>query len=147
MSTQLTEKQEKRIWSFASEQTVLNFATSVDDVPWCASCFYVFNDQNKLLVFKSDKETRHIEEALRNDQVAGTILPNKFKPTQVIGIQFQGKMIVSNEELLAHAKKLYYQKYPYAKVMAGDIWVVELTYVKFTDNQLGFGKKLIWKRD
>jgi uncharacterized protein YhbP (UPF0306 family) len=27
------------------------------------------------------------------------------------------------------------------------VWIVEITYTKFTDNRLGFGKKLVWEKD
>ncbi len=32
-------------------------------------------------------------------------------------------------------------------LMETNLWIVELTYIKMTDNRLGFGKKLIWKKD
>jgi len=28
-----------------------------------------------------------------------------------------------------------------------NLWQLDVTYFKFTDNRLGFGKKLIWKRN
>jgi uncharacterized protein YhbP (UPF0306 family) len=30
-------------------------------------------------------------------------------------------------------------------LMDTHLWVVKLTYIKMTDNRLGFGKKLIWE--
>lgn len=143
---QLTAKEEKHIWSFISDQTVLNLATSAGDEPWCASCFFAFEETNKLLVFKSDKESRHIKEALKQGLVAGSILPDKLKVGKVRGVQYQGRM-AEDEVLFVAAKKRYYEKYPYAKVIPGDIWVIALSLVKLTDNTLGFGKKLIWHRE
>ena len=70
---QATEKGLKRIWSFVNNQTVLNIATSIDDVPYCASCFYVFDENRKLLAFKSNKDSRHIKEVLQQKNVAGTV--------------------------------------------------------------------------
>ena len=29
-------------------------------------------------------------------------------------------------------------------LMKTTLWVVDLSFLKFTDNRLGFGKKLIW---
>ena len=147
MSTQkLSTKDNKKIWPFVSKQTVLNFATSAKDIPWCASCFYAFDEENKYLIFKTDNQSRHMQEALKQGFVAGTVLPDKLKTGIVKGIQFQGKMIVEDKKSLKQAKKVYYRKFPYAKVMAGDIAVIKLTLVKLTDNKLGFGKRLIWER-
>ncbi len=145
-SNQVTPKEEGRIWSFANKQTVLNIATYSDGESWSASCFFAFEKTHKLLVFKSDKDSRHIREALAQRRVAGTILPDKLKVGKVKGIQFQGRMLLDDGEILAAAEKKYYKKYPYAKVVPGDIWMIELSLVKLTDNSLGFGRKLIWER-
>lgn len=100
----------------------------------------------KTLVFKTDNDSRHMQEALNQEFVAGTVLPDKQKTGVVKGIQFQGKMVTEDESILERAKKKYYKKFPFAKVMEGEIAVVELTLVKLTDNKLGFGKKLLWER-
>lgn len=142
----LTEKEQKRIWSFVKSQTVLNFATSENDIPWCASCYYALEKEFKLLVFKTDMDSRHMKEAMKQLWVAGTVLPDKQKKGIVIGIQFQGKMVVEDEEKIKKATKRYYKKFPFAKAMDGDIAVVELTHVKLTDNKLGFGKRLVWEK-
>ena len=31
-------------------------------------------------------------------------------------------------------------------LMETRLWIVRLTYIKMTDNRLGFGRKLIWTR-
>ena len=150
MSTQkkpLTEKEQKRIWSFVKDQTVLNFATSENDVPWCASCYFALEKDLKLLVFKTDLDSRHMKEALKQSWVAGTILPDKQKKGIVIGIQFQGKIVTGDEEKIQKATKRYYKKFPFARAMDGEMAVVELTLVKLTDNKLGFGKRLVWERE
>lgn len=148
MSIQLATKENlKRIWSFLSNQTVLNIATSINDVPYCASCFYVFDEKNKLLAFKSKKDSRHIKEVLQQKNVAGTVLPDKLKLGTVKGIQFQGKLIFPNEKTSSAIKGIYYSKFPYAMAVPGDIWIIELSFIKLTDNQLGFGKKLVWSKD
>ena len=35
-------------------------------------------------------------------------------------------------------------RFPFAALAELTLWVVEISYMKFTDNTLGFGKKLIW---
>ena len=38
------------------------------------------------------------------------------------------------------------KKFPLAGIFRGDIWVIELSHIKFTDNTLVFGKKMLWER-
>ena len=144
---QLSEKEQKRIWKFVKGQTVLNFATSENDIPWCASCYYAFEKEYRLLVFKTDMESRHMQEALKQALVAGTILPDRQKKGIVIGVQYQGKVVTDDQKKTKKATRRYYKKFPFAKAMDGNIVVVELTLVKLTDNKLGFGKRLIWERN
>ena len=42
------------------------------------------------------------------------------------------------------ARKTYIRRFPFAALAELTLWVVEISYMKFTDNTLGFGKKLIW---
>ena len=39
------------------------------------------------------------------------------------------------------------KKFPIAMLMETTLWVVSLTYLKMTDNKLGFGKKMIWSEE
>ena len=50
------------------------------------------------------------------------------------------------EQLLKKCRKKYLKRFPYAVLMKTQLWIVELTFVKFTDNRLGFGKKIIWEK-
>ncbi len=134
------------IVSFLKKNKNLTFATSVDDKPYCAHCFYAFDKERKLLVFMSDKETNHIKEAKKNKYVAGTVAPDKLVVAKIQGIQFRGNFIQPGSENIEHFKKTYYTKYPFARAMPGDFWGVELTFIKMTDNTLGFGKKIEWKK-
>lgn len=137
---------DKKISAFIKAQTALTIATAVDSIPYCATCFYAYLEEENLLVFKSDAETRHISDALINNNVAGSILVDKTEIGKIKGIQFNGTFLSPKDAPLKDAQKAYYFKYPYAAAMKGDLWVIELTSVKFTDNTLGFGKKLIWEK-
>lgn len=136
---------DEKIQFFLDGQKNLSFCTAVDNTPHCASCFYSYVSEGNFIVFKSDKNTMHIINALINDKVAGTILPDVDKVGTIRGIQFSGKFIVPEGGLLVNAKKKYYGKYPFALAMGGDLWAIELQFVKMTDNTLGFGKKTIWE--
>ncbi|MDD5509104.1 MAG: hypothetical protein PHD25_12400, partial [Bacteroidales bacterium] len=49
--------------------------------------------------------------------------------------------VTSHESRVAYLKR-----FPYAIATKLDLWVLELEYVKMTDNRLGFGKKIEWRR-
>ena len=138
---------DKRICSFLSAHTNLTLAISENNQPYCANCFYSFAENKNLLIFKSNLDTTHISIALRNDKVAGTIIPDSLDKTRIQGVQFIGKISQAKGDNLTTAKKSYYKKYPFAIAFAGELWTIELHSIKFTDNKLGFGKKLLWRKE
>jgi uncharacterized protein YhbP (UPF0306 family) len=148
MQTLITALPHQKITDFMQAQTVMTIAViTPDNKPVCASCFYVYDSENALIIFKSETATHHIEYGLLQSAVGGSILPDTLIKTQIKGIQFEGKLLPHANSYLAHAKQLYYLKYPFAAVMAGHIWVIQLNSLKFTDNSLGFGKKLLWQQE
>jgi uncharacterized protein len=137
---------EKKIVNYISENKVLTLATSIDDKPYCANCFYVFDEVNKMFIFLSDTKTQHIQEALKNSNVGGSIQNGVTTVAKIQGIQFTGEFINPNEEQEKEFYKIYYKKFPFAKAKPSPIWAIQLAWIKMTDNTLGFGKKLIWDR-
>ncbi len=141
-----TLKMDANIAAFLKDQSVVTIATSVQDTPYCASCYYAYIPGDELLVFKSDSDTKHIEDALKNNIVAGTVLPDKLITAKIKGIQFTGILKSADGPEGEKAKKGYLSKFPVAGLFRGSIWVIELSKVKFTDNTLVFGKKILWER-
>lgn len=134
------------IIAFLKAQTAFTIATCVNDVPYCASCYYAYSNDHNLLVFKSSINTLHIQNGIRNNRVAGSILPDKLITGKVQGLQFEGTFCQPSGELYNEAKMAYYKKYPFALAIPGDLWAVSLNSLKFTDNTLGFGKKIRWEK-
>ncbi|HOK60220.1 MAG: pyridoxamine 5'-phosphate oxidase family protein [Tenuifilum sp.] len=143
----MAEKPDSRIVEFINEHHVLTLATSFNEEPWCANCFYVYMDDENSLVFTSDFDTKHIQQASHNIYVAGTIVLETSIIGKIQGVQFQGIISQPQGELHERAKKAYLKRFPIAMLMETHLWVVDLTYLKMTDNRLGFGKKLIWSKD
>ena len=137
---------EKRITEFIHEHHVLTLAVSNNNMPYCANCFYVFSDEDDMLIFTSDKETRHISDTKNNKNVAGSIVLETKQVGKIQGIQFNGEIIELEGDLLKKANRKYLKKYPYAILAKTNMWGVKLNYIKMTDNRLGFGKKLIWEQ-
>ena len=137
---------DKKITAFIKKHHVLTLATSVNDVPYCANCFYAYLKNENMFVFTSDDTTKHINDVLQNNYVGGSVVLETSVVGKIQGIQFNGKIYKPENELKRIANKKYMKKYPFAKLMKTSLWVVELDFIKLTDNRLGFGKKLIWKK-
>lgn len=136
---------ERRIIDFITNNQVLTIATVVDSNPYCANCFYVFDESSNTLIFLSDKKTRHVQEATANHRIAGTIWDGETTVSDLRGIQFTGKFIVPDKQLTNDFYAIYYSKFPFAEKIPSPVWGIQLDWLKMTDNTLGFGKKLIWK--
>ena len=65
---------------------------------------------------------------------------------KIRGIQFQGIISEPDGDLYKIYKQGYLRRFPVAALMDTRLWVVKLSYIKMTDNRLGFGKKLIWQK-
>jgi uncharacterized protein len=135
---------DKRIIEFFRKHHVLTIATTVDNEPWCANCFYVYLEEENSLIFTSDADTRHGKEFMKNPFVAGSVVLETLVIGKIRGIQFQGVISVAEGEILKKAKWAYLKRFPPAALMNTHLWVVKLTAIKMTDNRLGFGKKLLW---
>ena len=133
-----------RIIKFFRKHHVLTIATSVDNVPWSANCFYVYLEEENALVFTTDPETRHGKEFVKNPTVSGSVVLETLIIGKIRGIQFQGVISEPEGDLLSKAKWAYLKKFPPAALMDTHLWIVKLTLIKMTDNRLGFGKKLMW---
>jgi uncharacterized protein len=137
---------DEKIIRFFRKHHVLTIATSVNDEPWCANCFYVYLEDENALVFTTDHETRHGKEFLKNKVVAGSVVLETPVIGKIRGIQFQGLVSEPEGELSEKTRKAYLKRFPVAMLMETHLWIVGLTLIKMTDNRLGFGKKLIWEK-
>ena len=136
-----------RIIKFFRKHHVLTIATAVKGEPWCANCFYVYLEEENALVFTTDYETRHGREFRINDLVAGSVVLETMVIGKIRGIQFQGRISGPEGELLGKSRTAYLRRFPVAALMDTRLWIVRLSYIKMTDNRLGFGKKLIWETE
>jgi hypothetical protein len=138
---------DKKITEFIKEHHVLTLATSFEEEPYCANCFYVYLEEENSLVFTSDYTTKHIHQASHNIYVAGSIVLETDIIGKIQGVQFQGIISEPKGELYTKIRSAYLKRFPIAMLMKTTLWVVDLTFLKFTDNRLGFGKKLIWEKE
>ncbi len=140
----MNNKPDNRITKFIKKHHVLTLSTSNNNMAYCANCFYVYHESENALIFTSDMQTKHAQDAIKQNIVAGSIVLETNIIGKIQGVQFQGQMIQPKEELHKIAKNEYLKRFPIAMLMKTNIWIVKLSFLKFTDNRLGFGKKLIW---
>jgi len=135
---------DRRVIRFFRKHHVLTIATTVENEPWCANCFYVYMEEENALVFTTGNDTRHGQEFVKNPLVAGSVVLETMVIGKIRGIQFQGIISEPGGDILDRAKSRYLKRFPVAALMDTRLWVVKLTFIKMTDNRLGFGKKIVW---
>jgi uncharacterized protein len=137
---------DERILSLIREHHIFTLAVTRGNQPWCATCFYVYDEARNLFVFTSEDNTRHIRDAVEtgNFQTAGAIALETKMTGKIRGIQFSGTMHRLAGEELKSAKKFYLARFPVARFSTLFLWGIVPDILKMTDNRLGFGKKLIW---
>ncbi|MDX9966990.1 MAG: pyridoxamine 5'-phosphate oxidase family protein [Sulfuricurvum sp.] len=131
-----------KIDAFIAQHHLLSLATSGERL-WCSSAFYAYDPVSVSFIVASDETTEHISNVLRNPSVAGTVALETKTVGKIRGIQFIGRMLRASDE---EARRLYFGRFPYARAMHPTLWRIELDELKMTDNTLGFGKKISWKR-
>ena len=134
------------IQHFIDEHHVLTLCTTVNEEAWCAHCFYVFLPEHQCFIFSSSVDTKHIQQICHNSYVAASIVLESSMVGVLRGLQIQGSVFQLLSSIEKEAQRAYCKRFPVANLMQLNLWQLDLTYIKFTDNRLGFGKKLVWMR-
>lgn len=134
---------DKRILDFIRRRHVLTLATCAGATPYCASLFYAYMADENLFVVASDARTRHLDEALKNRRVAGTMALETKVVGRIRGLQWQGVLFLPEGEWQRKARRAYLRRFPLAVLHGSPLWAISPTFLKYTDNRLGFGKKII----
>jgi uncharacterized protein YhbP (UPF0306 family) len=134
---------DKRLVAFIREHHVLTLATSVNNEPYCASLFYAYWEAENLFVFASETKTKHAGDLQLNAKVALSIVLETKTIGLIRGLQMQGTLLPPDKALLRQARRRYLRRFPYALLDNSPLWLVRPAFFKFTDNRLGFGKKII----
>lgn len=132
------------ILKFLGEQQIFTLSTCGDSGSFSAVCYYAFDEARRLILFSSRENTRHIQEALRQPQVSGTVI--SCSPGGIIkAVQFSGRFFsCTGKEKLA-AAAVYYKKYPFAAAMQGKVWAIEPEWIRLGSNQ-PLAAKTTWRK-
>ncbi len=138
-----------RILKFIKRHHTATLATTdASGEAWCCNLFYAWLPEEGALVFTSSSETRHGRDMLAGHLAAASIVLETRVVAKVQGLQIQGfpSRAESGDALYKAAHTAYLKRFPYAVFAKGDLWILKLTRLKYTDNSLGFGTKLEWER-
>ncbi len=129
------------------KQHVVSWCVASRGELWCANAFYIYDPQQVAFYILSDDHTRHSQMTGLQASVAGTVNGQPKTVALIRGVQFTGEIRRMEEEESAGARAQYNRRFPVARMLSAPMWEIRLTEIKFTDNTLGFGKKLHWLRE
>lgn len=135
-----------RIIAYIRANRVLTICSARGSAPWAANCFYAFDEPTVTLFVMSDPETRHGRDLCDNPRVAGTVSSQQASVAKLRGVQFEGFALRLSGADEAGARALYCRRFPIARLRPAPLWAIVPSYLKYTDNTLGFGHKLHWCR-
>ncbi|RDU58154.1 hypothetical protein [Helicobacter sp. MIT 99-5507] len=133
---------DKLIIKFLQNNQLLSFSVIDDDWVYSASCYYAFDEKNLSLLIKSDPESKHIKLANKNPKIAITIAKDSKRLLLLKGVQIKANFTKSNN----NEKEIYYLRFPFAKLGAGEIYTLKILWAKYTDNKLLISNKIIFNR-
>lgn len=149
MITGMKDNIDARIIKVLKKHHIFTLATSSNNLPYCCTCFYAYYSEGNEIIFTSEKDTRHISEALLQKHIAGNIALETKLIGIIRGIQFTGLISEISEKDREKYVKIYTHRFPYVKHLLKEaiFWKIEPDFFKLTDNKLGFGKKIIWNKN
>lgn len=130
-----------------AKQHVVTWCVANRGELWCANAFYFYDPHAVAFYVLSEDQTRHGQMTGLKAQVAGTVNGQPKTVALIRGVQFAGEIRRLDEEESAVPRAQYNRRFPVARMLSAPMWEIRLNEVKFTDNTLGFGKKLHWIRE
>ena len=135
------------ISKWLAKQHVVSWCVAKEGELWCANAFYVYDAQRVAFYLLSEETTRHGQMTGQQAPVAGTINGQPKTVALIRGVQFKGEIRLLSGDEAEEKRALYVKRFPVALMLSAPVWELRLDELKFTDNTLGFGKKLHWLRD
>ena len=130
-----------------AKQHVVSWSVARDGELWAACAFYLYDKERVAFYLLSDESTRHARMSGKRAAVAGTVNGQPKTVALIRGVQFRGEIRLLEGDEAAAVRERYNRRFPVARMLAAPAWELRIDEMKFTDNTLGFGKKLLWSRD
>jgi len=129
-----------KLEKFLEQQHIMTICTSSNNIPYCATCFYAYDKKRGIFIFASNEETLHMKLLKKNNFVSGTIHLDTKNVSKIEGVQFQGSFL---KEIDKESKNIYFEKFLFAKAINPKLWGIKIEFLKYTNNRMGFGKKIV----
>ncbi|WP_379931911.1 YhbP family protein [Enterobacter sichuanensis] len=129
-----------------AKQHVVTWCVYHEGEMWCANAFYNYDPERVAFYVMSEDKTRHAQMTGQQAKVAGTVNGQPKTVALIRGVQFKGEIRRLDGEESDARRKHYTRRFPVAAALKAPVWEIRLDELKFTDNTLGFGKKLHWLR-
>ena len=129
------------------KQHVVSWSVARDGDLWAACAFYFYDSEKVAFYILSDESTRHAQMSGKLAPIAGTVNGQPKSVALIRGVQFRGEIRLLEGNEAAAVRERYTRRFPVAKMLSAPAWELRIDEMKFTDNTLGFGKKLLWSRD
>ncbi|SCC17539.1 YhbP family protein [Kosakonia oryziphila] len=130
-----------------AKQHVVSWCVANRGELWCANAFYFYDAQRVAFYILSEDHTRHSQMTGLQAKVAGTVNGQPKTVALIRGVQFTGEIRRLEEGESEAPRAQYNRRFPVARMLSAPMWEIRLHELKFTDNTMGFGKKLHWLRD
>ncbi|HHH6086300.1 TPA: YhbP family protein [Escherichia coli] len=128
------------------KQHVLTWCVQQKGELWCANAFYLFDADKVAFYLLTEEKTRHAQMSGPKAHVAGTVNGQPQTIALIRGVQFKGLIRLLEDEESHLIRQIYNRRFPIARMLSTPVWEIRIDEIKFTDNTLGFGKKLVWQR-
>ncbi len=132
---------------YLKNKHVLSLCCHAGNDLWCANCFYVFDEARMAFWLMTEADTRHGRLLHASPQIAGTVNGQPRTVLLIKGVQYRGTIALLGGEAEAQVRKVYQKRFPVARKISAPLWEIRLEEVKMTNNTLGFGKKISWRRE
>lgn len=131
------------------KQHVLSWTVAQDKQLWCSNAFYVYDEEQVVFYLLTDPLTRHGQMVVERALVAGSVNGQPKSVALLRGVQFLGDIRCLSDAEDKKPRAMYLKRFPVARTMSKSfpVWKIRIDEIKFTDNTLGFGKKIMWQRD
>jgi uncharacterized protein YhbP (UPF0306 family) len=126
---------------------VLSLGVTDAQGPWAASLFYAFDESAADLIVLTSTKTRHGQCMVESPVVAGTVVGQAERITDIRGVQFTAQAKLLKDTPRSEALDIFLQRHPIARLKPSEVWALRLIDLKYTDNQLVFARKTRWQRD
>lgn len=137
---------QSEITEFICAQRIATICYVNNGIPYCFNCMYAYIPELEKLIFKSSKSSEHALVLQNEDRIAGTIYQASQNGFNNTGLQLLARIETENKNN-KNAEITYYHRFPAARLMPGQLFILSLDEVKFSRAIYGTKKKVYGKKD